>query len=76
MEVDYRWWGREAYFLDGELIESKWSFSLAGLREFKIGNSKVRIEVEKWKKPPYSYLSPIIILSTCVLFALWLGGNW
>lgn len=45
MEVDYRWWGRETYFVDGELLESKWNLSFVGIREFHIGDHKVRIEV-------------------------------
>ena len=45
MEVEYRWWGREAYFVDGNLLHQRTNLSLAGEREFKVGNHAVRIEV-------------------------------
>jgi hypothetical protein len=45
MEVVYRWWGREEYYLDGSLLEKRLNLSLSGLREFQIGGHSVRIEV-------------------------------
>ena len=101
MEVDYSWWGREAYFVDGNLLQARINLALAGNREFKIGNHAVRIEVsmgpkeyftrvyvdgrlhveelfpkvkasvERWKKPPYSYLAPAVFAIAGFLLARW-----
>jgi hypothetical protein len=36
MEVDYRWWGQEAYFVNGKLLEKRWNMSFVGNRVFKV----------------------------------------
>jgi len=45
MAVIYAWWGREEYYVDGRLLERRWSPSLSGKRHFLIGGHSVRIEL-------------------------------
>lgn len=106
MDVDLRWWGQEEYFIDGVLAQKNWSGSLAGKREFKVGNHVVRIDVavgpkeyftrvyvdekvhieelfpevkarvEKWKRPPRSYVAPIVIVVVCGAIGIWIARQW
>jgi hypothetical protein len=45
VEVNYTWWGREEYYVNGRLLERRWNASLSGKRQFHIGGHSVRIEV-------------------------------
>ena len=45
IEIDYRWWGKEKYIIDDVTEISKFNLSLSGVREFNVGEYKLRIEV-------------------------------
>lgn len=45
MEVNLTWWGREDYYLNGNIILRQWRFSGAGRREFQVGQYLVSIAV-------------------------------
>lgn len=45
MEVNYTWWGREEYYVDGRLLNRRWNASLSGTRQFDIGGHSIRIQV-------------------------------
>jgi hypothetical protein len=50
MEVNYAWWGREEYHVDGRLIEKRWNASFSGQRRFRVGSHSVRIEVSQGQR--------------------------
>ena len=104
MDVDYRWWAREAYYIDGNLVDRRWNLSLKGNREFLAGGHTIGIEVavgpkeyftrvhvdgklhvdelfpelwarvEKWKRPPRSYIVSVGIGVASAVIVLWLIG--
>lgn len=45
MEVRCSWWGREEYYVNGELLHRQWNLSLAGQREFRIAGHAIRIDI-------------------------------
>ena len=44
-EIELTNFGSEKYFIDGQLIEKRRNFYLAGVREFTVGNRNVKVEV-------------------------------
>lgn len=106
MVVVFRWWGQESYFIDGQLAHKRWSVSLAGSREFKVGDQAVRIDVsagpkeyftrvfvdgklhvaelfpevkarvEKWKRPPRSYILQFVVALVGAALVVWLASIW
>lgn len=44
MTISWSPFGLEKYFLDGKLIEKRWSWSFSGTREFVVDNARLRIE--------------------------------
>ena len=44
-EVEFYNFGRENYYVDGQLIDNRWNLSFVGTRKFKVGNRDVKINV-------------------------------
>jgi hypothetical protein len=44
-EVEFFNFGREKYYVDGQLIDNRWNLSFVGTRELKVGNRDVKINV-------------------------------
>jgi hypothetical protein len=61
MEVDFTWWGHEAYLLDGQLLHSRWDPSFSGEQEFDIAGRKVRIEGSNY---PNNYYHRVFVDDT------------
>ncbi|MEO4049419.1 hypothetical protein AAFN46_20355 [Pseudomonas sp. CAU 1711] len=44
-EVEFFNFGREKYYVDGQLIEKRWNLYFTGTRKFKIGSRDVQINI-------------------------------
>ncbi|MGH8604899.1 MAG: hypothetical protein ACREXR_19570 [Gammaproteobacteria bacterium] len=53
-EIDISLFGGEKYFVDGKLIDRKWSLSFESIREYEIGGQVARVEFYA-KQNKYSY---------------------